>query len=178
MSIIDQGVSTEKLPGLETAVVVSDDKLKAVREAVAIGASFKEICYYADVPEDALKKFLEQNPRVSESLDLLAQRPILRARQTLDKAIGEDPAMALRFLERKRPEEFAPSSTVRTQHTVQHKLDPAAERKLGELAAQLNAALRAKLVQPLEVADRAADVEGHQPVGGGVRGQDGDGSPA
>jgi len=80
------------------------DKLE---QAWALGCTDLEACFYAGVSKDALYDYEATYPKFVLRKELLKQRPVLEARQTLVKSIKTDPDMALKFLERKLKGEFS-----------------------------------------------------------------------
>ena len=83
----------------------TEETRKKIEEATALDASIEEVCYYADISKDTYYRWLKENPEFSDRLDTLRQRPILKARKTIDDALG-DPSFAFRYLEKKRRKEF------------------------------------------------------------------------
>jgi hypothetical protein len=89
-------------PTVFTPAVV--DKLE---QAFAIDATVEEACSYADISRDAFYDHLKRNPAFSDRIEALRQRPVLAARQTVVKAVSTDSDMAMRYLERKKRNEFS-----------------------------------------------------------------------
>jgi len=68
-----------------------------------------EAAAFAGISKAALSGFLKNNPLISEQKERLKQTPVLKARETLHRAIEEgDAGLALKYLERKLKEEFSP----------------------------------------------------------------------
>lgn len=88
--------------------------------AWALGCSDKEAAAYADITAASLCRYLQNHSAVLERKEQLKERPVLAARNTLLKAIqGGDGDLALKFLERKRRDEFATRSEIsETSHIV------------------------------------------------------------
>jgi len=89
------------------------DTLRKLETAFAYGATVGEACYFADIVPDTYYRWKKQNPELSEKFTRLLQRPILAARKSVVDALPHDPELALKFLERKKKDEFSP----RTEHT-------------------------------------------------------------
>lgn len=87
--------------------VMSDEVLRKLNEAFAFGASDKEACFYADIAPATLYKYQDVHPEFVERKDLLKERPILLARQSVIRGLENDPHLSLKYLERKRRKEFA-----------------------------------------------------------------------
>ena len=80
------------------------DKLEYV---FALGGTDKEACLYADVSPAALYKYQEKNPDFVERKEMLKEAPILAARESVIKHLKRNPELALKYLERKRKDEFS-----------------------------------------------------------------------
>lgn len=87
--------------------VMTAEVLRKLEEAFAIGASDKEACFYADIAPSTLYKHQEETPEFMERKEALKERPVLLARQSVIKGLDADPQLALKYLERRKPSEFA-----------------------------------------------------------------------
>ena len=91
--------------------------LQKLETAWAMDCPDTEACSFADISESSLYEFLKRNPSVSERKKRLKDRPFLSARNTVLKAIANgDSALAMRYLERKRRDEFATKQE--TEHSI------------------------------------------------------------
>ena len=92
--------------------VMTEAVLHKLEEAFSLGCSDKEACVYANIAPSTLYLYQEKNPEFSERKQLLKEKIVLLARQTVAKAIQNgDEKSAQWLLERKKRKEFA----VRTQ---------------------------------------------------------------
>ena len=92
--------------------VVTEMVLQKLEEAFSIGCSDKEACVYANISERTLYYYQDSNPDFLQRKQLLKEKVVLLARQTVAKAIQNgDEKSAQWLLERKKRKEFA----VRTQ---------------------------------------------------------------
>lgn len=85
--------------------------LKKLEEAFALGASDLEACFYGGISHQTLYNYQEKHPEFIERKQLLKERPILAARQSVIRQMEEDGNLALKFLERRSPD-FRPKSEV------------------------------------------------------------------
>jgi hypothetical protein len=85
---------------------LTEETRHKIEEAAALDASVEEICYYADISRQTYYRWMEENPDFSDRIEKLRQRPFLKARQTIVKAL-ENPKDAQWFLERRKKKEFA-----------------------------------------------------------------------
>lgn len=82
------------------------EKITKMEQAAALGATVLEICFYADISPDTYYRWLKEDEELSERIEHLRQKPILKARQTVIN--GLDQAENARwFLERKLKGEFS-----------------------------------------------------------------------
>jgi IS30 family transposase len=87
---------------------LDDEVRRKIEEAAALDASVEEIAFYAGVHRATLHRWIQEDEELRDRIQELRERPILKARQTITKAL-DDPNHAFRYLERKRRKEFAPN---------------------------------------------------------------------
>lgn len=76
-------------------------------EAFSWGCSNKEAALYAGIAERTLDHYNKKNPKFKEYCSDLKESPTLTARRTLVKSLDESAFYSLKYLERKKPKEFA-----------------------------------------------------------------------
>lgn len=79
---------------------LSKAQITKLEEAFSFGTTDLEACYFADILPSQLKAYLKEDPSFAERREALKQRPVLLARQTLMRAIKDDPQVAMEFLDR------------------------------------------------------------------------------
>ena len=84
---------------------MTEEVLKKLEEVFSLGGTDEEACFYAGISHQTLYNFQEKFPEFVDRKEALKQKPILKARQTVVKAL-EDPSIAFKILERKRRTEF------------------------------------------------------------------------
>ena len=87
--------------------VMTEKVLQKLEEAFAFGCSDLEACLYADIEARTLYYYQEKHPKFIQRKELLKQNPVLRARNTVVKALTDDPDLAMKYLERKVKSEFS-----------------------------------------------------------------------
>lgn len=90
------------------------DVIQKLEMVWSIGGSDKEASFFADISPAALSDYLKKHPEISERKNALLQKPILKARQEVIKGLDNNPEFALKYLERKLPDEFS----IRTKTTI------------------------------------------------------------
>ncbi len=105
-----------KKTGPKTNWKQSPEAIRKLEEAFALDATIDEACFYADISPDTYYRWIKERPELSERFAALRNKPVLAARQTVLKAIqGGDQDIALKYLERKRSDEFSPK--VKQEHS-------------------------------------------------------------
>ena len=87
---------------------ITKDKLRKLEEAFALGCTDIEAFIFADVKSATFYDYQRKHPEFSERKAELKKTPVLLARKTVIKDIQTDSALALKFLERRQKNEFAP----------------------------------------------------------------------
>jgi hypothetical protein len=110
-----------------------DEKIviQKLEQAWARDLSDKSASAYADISAAALCDYLKKHPKLSERRSRLKEHPVLAATETVIRAIKIDPEMAFKYLERKRPDEFAPRSKIEnTNLNLNQNLDDLNEKEI------------------------------------------------
>ncbi len=86
--------------------VVTPEVVAKLEEAFNLGCSDLEACFVANISKDALYNYQTRNPEFKERKILLKQNPTYVARKAVIDGLKEDPGLALKYLERKKKDEF------------------------------------------------------------------------
>ena len=86
--------------------IMTPETISKLEEVFAIGGSDEEACFYANIGKSTLYNYQQENPEFVERKEALKQRPVLKARQTIVKAL-DNPEDARWFLARKMKKEFS-----------------------------------------------------------------------
>lgn len=78
----------------------------------SVGGSDKEASFYANIDPSALSRFLKSHPNISQRKQALLNNPNLKARFEMIKGMKDNPEFALKYVERKLPDEFAVKNRV------------------------------------------------------------------
>lgn len=97
---------------------MTQDVRNKLELAFAIGASDEEACGFAGVSLAALYHYQRRHPEYRERKRLLKLKPVLTARRSLVKGVETDAALALKFLERVKKDEFSTRREVDVQGQV------------------------------------------------------------
>lgn len=87
--------------------VFNTANLQKLEEAFSLGAKNSDACAHADISEAAFYAFCKDNPQKKERFERLKAKPILKALNTLNRGLQENPELALKYLERKRKDEYS-----------------------------------------------------------------------
>jgi hypothetical protein len=87
-------------------VEFTKEVVRKLEEAFLLDCSVEEACFFADISRDTYYKHIKKEPSLSDRFEELRQAPFLKARRTINKAIGENPMIAIDYMRRKRKKEF------------------------------------------------------------------------
>lgn len=87
--------------------VMTPAVIAKLEEAFAWGCTDREACLWAGIAEPTLYLWQEKNPKFIERKEALKDTPILDSRMTVSRAVKRDPDMAMKYLERKKKNEFS-----------------------------------------------------------------------
>lgn len=90
--------------------IMTEGVVKKLEEAFLLGCSDVEACLYADISKQTLYDYQARFPEFVDRKEELKANPIFIARKTVVKEIAEKGELALKFLERKKKDEFSTSS--------------------------------------------------------------------
>ncbi len=105
-------------PGRKT--LKTEEVVRKIEEVAALDGSVEEMAYYAGIHPDTIYGWMEKDKTFSDKIKALRERPVLKARQTIIKAL-DTPQSAQWYLERKKKAEF--SEKVEIEQTTHLKLD-------------------------------------------------------
>ena len=94
------GRPTEKTP----------EAMSKIYEAAALGCTVEEMALASGVHRATLHNWMKEDEELRDRIDELKQTPYLKARRTIDKAIGENPQYAFEYMKRKKKDEFSERS--------------------------------------------------------------------
>jgi hypothetical protein len=92
---------------------LTPETVKKLEEVFAIDGTVEEACFYAEISKQTYYNWIKEFPEMAERFDALRQRPFLKARQTIVKAL-DDPNHAFKYLERKKKKEFGVNMDITT----------------------------------------------------------------
>lgn len=116
------------------------DKLE---EVFALGGSDKEACFWADISTQTLYDYQNLHPGFVERKEALKESSILLARRTVVDGLKKSPDLSLRYLERKRSDEFGPKTKVEHSGKVEGTVDP----KMVEIAEEYEEKLKQAIIE-------------------------------
>ena len=130
---------TEKNSGGRPTTITSEVILK-LEHAFSMGCTDREACLYAGITESPFYSFQEKNPAFQQRKAILKETPILLARQEVIRGLKGNPDHALRFLERRKKDEFSLHQNLNISGSVDltHHVKKAVEMTDDELMAALS----------------------------------------
>jgi len=129
--------------------VFTDEVCRKIEEVAALDGSVEEMAFYAGIHRTSIYNYFKANHDFFDKIQSLRERPVLIARQTVVNSLS-DPNHAFRYIERKRPKEFAPQSKIEHSGSIE---TPIAAEQLASAAAdaireKYETELRASIVRP------------------------------
>ena len=79
-----------------------------LEQAWAVDASDAEASLFADISPQALCRYLKSHPKIKERKEALKNQPRFKAKVSVVNALTGDPDLALKYLERRAPKDYAP----------------------------------------------------------------------
>ncbi len=93
--------------------IFTPETVHKLEEAFAWGCTDIEACLHAGVSKAGLYKYQNSHPEFVDRKEALKNKPYLLARRSIVDRLPRDPDLALKFMERKKKDEFSP----RQEHT-------------------------------------------------------------
>jgi hypothetical protein len=93
--------------------VMTEETLRLLQEAFEWGCTDIEACLHAQIGKTALYDYQNRNPEYAEWKEQWKNSPNLRARKCVVESLDTDKDLALKYLERKKKDEFS----LRNEHT-------------------------------------------------------------
>lgn len=87
--------------------VMTPEVLLKLEQAFSFDATSVEACMYAGCSQTAFSEYIKNNPEFAERRELLRSKPVLAARESVIKNMKNDGSLALKYLERKKKDEFS-----------------------------------------------------------------------
>lgn len=94
---------------------ITEQTLQKLEWAFKLGATDKEACNNAGISPQTLYNYQLKNPDFLEQKEAFKATPVFKARKALVDALGSDPYLALKYLEKKLPEEFGRKSEFKVE---------------------------------------------------------------
>lgn len=86
--------------------VMTPETVNKLEEVFAIGGTDEEACFYANISKQTLYDYQDKHPEYIDRKEQLKQKPFLKARQTIVKAL-DNPQYAFEYMKRKKKEEWS-----------------------------------------------------------------------
>lgn len=90
---------------------LTDEVIRKIEEVAALDGTVEEMAFFANVHRATIYRWLKEDKDFSDRIKDLRQRPFLKARQTIVKAL-DDPNHAFKYMERKKKKEFGANMDV------------------------------------------------------------------
>jgi hypothetical protein len=109
--------------------------VRKLEEAWAANCSDVQAALFADILPSTLCDYLKKNPEINERKEILKNNPRLKAKLTLKVALesGLNPDLAIKYLERLEPKEYAPLQKNATTDNEGNNINPSFDKDESKL---------------------------------------------
>lgn len=83
-----------------------EEYMEKISPYLEAGCSLHEACLHGVIPYTTMKDYQDNNDEVRKNIERLQNIPILIARRSVNNSMKENGELALKYLERKRKDEF------------------------------------------------------------------------
>lgn len=139
--------TTSNAIGRPTVMTVA--VIRKLEEAFLFGCTDLEACFSADISKTALYEYQIEHPEFTERKEKLKENPVFLARKSVIEKLPENGELALKFLERKKKDEFGTKQDInlggQADNPLQIEEVSSSEERLTVLLAK--ARLRAKKIE-------------------------------
>lgn len=90
---------------------MTPETVRKLLDAFKLDVTVEEACLYANISKDTYYRKLKEDDEFSDEIGRARMYATLVARNCVVKHVATDPHLALKYLERKRPDEFSPHGT-------------------------------------------------------------------
>lgn len=94
-----------------------ENTIKKLEEAFSWDCTIEEACLHADISKQWYYDLLQYKPKLVDRFEALRNNPVLKARAEVVKGFTDNPDLALKYLERKRKNEFSQRTEVEVTTT-------------------------------------------------------------
>jgi len=98
---------TEEPNPIGRPTIMTPETIDKLEQAFMMGCSDLEACLFADIGKTTLYNYQNENTDFVERKEKLKENPILLARTSVIKDMQNSGELALKFLERKKKDEFS-----------------------------------------------------------------------
>lgn len=86
---------------------MTKEALALLKEAFLLGCTDEEACLKAEIDDSTLYRYQKKNPNYARQKERWKQNPFLIARRSIVEGLATDPNLALKYMERKKKDEFS-----------------------------------------------------------------------
>ena|SRR3990167_576980 len=121
-------------------VKLTKETIQKIEQVASMDGTIEEMCSYADISTQTYYNWMASFPKWKDRLERLRQKPVLKARSSVIRNL-DDPDLALRYLERKKKDEFSTKQEIGIykEEKIEKQLDDA--QRAIEQASQIAAGL-------------------------------------
>lgn len=81
--------------------------IQKLEQAFSLDCTIAEACFHANICKSTYHNWVNEDEKLLDRLTALRNKPVLLARKTLVEGLKKNPELSLKYLERKRKNEFS-----------------------------------------------------------------------
>ena len=97
--------------------LMTPETVKKLEDAFLMGCTDLEACLVAGISKQTLYNYQAVNPEFVDRKELLKENPVMIARNSVISAMRENGELALKYLERKKKDEFSLKQDLSIDHS-------------------------------------------------------------
>ena len=117
----------------------TEEVVRRLEEAASVRLNVSSSCAYAGISRDTYYRWLKEWPQLSDRLDDLREKPIMKAKRTIVSQLN-DVSVAFKYLEKENPEDYGDRIKIEHSTGTLHPEDD-------EIRLQLKEKLRANIAK-------------------------------
>lgn len=104
--IVPEAQDTNKNGTAGRPTVFTPNVIQKLEQAFAMGCSIPEACFYANISKQTYYTWIDKMPELVDRFEELKENPTLKARAEVVSGIEGNPEFALKYLAKKKRDEF------------------------------------------------------------------------
>ena len=91
---------------------MTPEVINKLEEAFLMDCSILEACFYSGITKQTYYNYINDNPSFLSRIETLRENPVFQARKAVVSRLPDDPNLSLKYLEKKKKDEFGQSQDI------------------------------------------------------------------